>query len=247
MVYILLIVIIVILVNIKIRINESKLDLIHLYAMLSLIPRKFDNKGERDFYIATYRCQSPMFYSAEFVIRLDVEKFLESKDSDDYSKEHKEEILKKFNDMDWDEASEKSHVQIKLSNNRNKEQCWYAETNICDITIRVAGDKIYIPSGPSWFKPTKYFDFKHWITLEMLYQRIFKWKEMENRYPAWHSGKEEWDGWKIIRWESDNGDLNYYFEKDYISISTHISIWDRNGNFIDEYNIEDDLPSLENE
>lgn len=249
MIYILLIVIIAILVNIKIKITESKLDLIHLYAMLSLIPRKFDNKGERDFYIATYRYQTPMFYSAEFLIGLDVEKFLESKDSDDYSKEHKEEILKKFNDIDWDEESEKRHVRIKICNSRNEKQCRYAETEICGITLRVDEDKIYIPSGPTWFEPTKYFDFKHWITQEMLYQRIFKLEERENRYPAWHSDKEEWHGWKIIRFK-DEGKLSptyYYFEKDYISISTHISIWDRNGNFIDEYNIEEELPSLENE
>lgn len=222
----------------------TKDDLIHLYAMLALPPRKFDTKAQRDFYIHTYRTQTPLFYSARFEVALDIEEFFTSEDTKDWEKETKDEILNEYKKADFSEV--KTGVDIKISNYHACEQSLYAAENIFGIALRVDANKDSIELPFVGFAgATKYFDFQSWIDREMYYYRYQAWQENAKDIPPWHIRQNgEWKGWKVICVEDKEFTFNHfwYLEKDYIKVYPHLDIWDRCGRNIKEYNLEAELP-----
>lgn len=256
MIYILLIVIIVLILRNKREIvnnfsqEVSQNDWLHLYAMLALVPRKFETKAQRDFYIRTYQLETPMFYSARFEIALDIKKFLESDDAKEFSKEDKEEILNEYNKADFSQI--RSGVDIKMSNDHACERCLYAAEDIFGIALRVYADEntIELPFV-DFMGITKRFRFQSWIDSEMYYQRYQAWQENAKNIPPWHIRKNgEWDGWKVIYLEDCEKMFPpmWYFEKDYIKVYPHLDIWDRWGRNINKYNLECELPDpIQNE
>lgn len=249
MIYIFLIIIIWLLLStrkniVNHRINREQIDLTHLYAMLALVPRKFDTKEQRDFYIRTYQRETPMFYSASFEIALDIEKFLKSEDTKDWREETKDEILKEYNEVDFGEV--RTGVDIKIRNDRSCEPCLYAAEKIFGISLRVDAtkDKIELPSV-GFIGRTEYFDFQDWINREMHYHRYQAWQENPKNIPPWHIRENgEWGEWKVIyeEWEEPTFHYCWFFEKDYIRIFPHLEIWDRCGRNVKEYNLESELP-----
>lgn len=245
MIYILLIVIIVILLLKDKRtsniIKAHQYDMLHLYAMLALIPRKFYSKAQKDFYIKIYQREAPMFYSADFEISIDVEKFLQSEDTKDFTKEYKDKILNAFKKSD--RVKGYTCGNIKMSNDPHIKQCHYIHDDSFGIPLRVDVNKNEIKIRHIGI--SKYFDFQKWINLEMCYQRYLQWQEDTKNYPAWHIEEKkvtEWEGWKIEHF-GEGSFKAIFFDNDYITICPTLAVWDKCGRNIAKDNIEWYLPT----